>query len=105
MNSVTSSISGQQTPSTGGPDAILSFSLPISGQDSVFNPAKTGLSSPDRPAQQLPKEAVAVEKNKRGLEDSFYEDCGPEPVRYIPGERYVDVKHNTDSVLEGQSKF
>ena len=107
--SVASSSSGPVTPSTAGPDSILNFSLPVSGksgsQDDVFNPDGTGLKSPDRPAQQLPEEDPAAEREKTGLEDSFYEDCGLQPARYIPGERYVDIKHNTDSIFEGQSQI
>ena len=102
-----SASSGPVTPSTAGADSTLTFSLPLSmksgSQDNVFNPDRTGLKSPDRPAQQLPKEDSATAE-KTGLEDSFYEDCGPEPARYIPGERYVDVKHNNDdNILEGLS--
>ena len=106
--SVASSSSGPVTPLTVGSDRTLNFSLPISGkfgsQDDVFNPDGTGLKSPDRPAQQLPKADPAAKREKTGLKDSFYEECGPEPARYIPGDRYIDIKHNTDSVFEGQSQ-
>ena len=98
-------MSGQDTPSTAGTESILTFSLPISGktgsQDDVFNPEKTGLKSPDRPPQQWPEEEA---RKKTGLEDSYYEDCGPETARYVPGERYIDIRHR-GSELEGQSKI
>ncbi|CAI8014338.1 Switch-associated protein 70 [Geodia barretti] len=66
--SVASSSSGPVTPLTVGSDRTLNFPLPISGkfgsQDDVFNPDGTGLKSPDRPAQQLPKADPAAKREK-----------------------------------------
>ena len=65
--------------------------------DDVFNPDKAGLKSP---GSETGSKGEAAD-GRAGLEDSYYEDCGPEVARYLPGERYVDVKHSRN--LEGES--
>ena len=87
---------------TAGTDSILTFSLPVSGKngshDDVFNPDRAGLKSPTEEGGS--KGEAAAGEGREGLDESSYEDCAPETVRYVPPERYVDVRH-TDN-LEGQ---
>lgn len=98
MTSCSSSEGGQNTPHNAD-DSILNFSLPLSGvKDDIFN-----LESPSSRDDGMREGSATNEKKQTGLGDSFYEQCGSETARYIPEERYVDVKHN-DKHLEGLLK-
>lgn len=94
-----SSVSCVSTPDSAGKDTILSFSLPLSNQttisEDVFNPEKT--ETPDV-AKESAKEGLKEEKSeasKTELEDSLYEECEVDGLRYVPPERYVDVRSYT----------
>ena len=91
---------GQSTPST-DKDSILTFSLPLSGQtglhDDVFTPNKTVSK------QDVTKSLQTKQESNTGLEDSYYEECEVGGARYIPGQRYVDVRQPWAEKLDGQS--
>ena len=67
----------------------------------MFNPDRAGLKSPTEEGGS--KGEAAAGEGREGFDESSYEDCAPETVRYVPPERYVDVRH-TDN-LEGQPVF